>query len=391
MINRICKWLVFKIIYPICYHLGAFRKVNPKKVLFVENHSEMLSDNYMELYERLMNEGMEISLHFLRVSTSNWGIIILRSLKLIMDMSTAACVFINESNSVFGSFALRKETKLIQLWHASGAFKKWGYSVADKSFGDEKKELDSYSPHRNYSLVPVSGDEVCFAYEEAFGLPKEKVKPLGVSRTDRYFRENARQNALLRIEESGILIDGRKLILYAPTFRGNIKGARAPKMLDLELLYERFSKDYLMVIRQHPFVKEDIFIPSKYSDFAVFAKDEILTEDLLLAADILITDYSSIIFEYSLMQRPMFFFAYDLEEYYDERGFYYPYENFVPGPIVRTTEELVSELEHMDRFDIEKLIRFRQKYMSGCDGHSTKRILEEIFGNVIENRRICDE
>ena len=84
---------------------------------------------------------------------------------------------------------MRKETQMVQVWHACGAFKKWGCSVADKTFGDSMKDLKQYSGHRNYTLVPVSGEEVCFAYEEAFGLEKDChiVRPLGVSRTDVLF------------------------------------------------------------------------------------------------------------------------------------------------------------------------------------------------------------
>lgn len=384
MISRICKWIVFKIVYPIYYYFGTFRKIQKKKVIFVENHQEKLSDNFTLLYEQLEQNGYELHVHYLRVSSSNWGRIILRTLKLIMDMSTAACVFISESNSMFGAFTLRKGTKLVQLWHACGAFKKWGYSVADKTFGDNRKELDTYSPHRNYNLVPVSGQEVCWAYEEAFGLAKNTaiVKPLGVSRTDRYFKENARQSAIQSIEESGIRLNGRKIILYAPTFRGDIRSAKAPVLPDLSLFYERFRNDYVLLIKQHPFIKDKIEVPAEYVDFAMEISDKVLTEELILASDILITDYSSIIFEYALMQRPILFFAYDLEDYYDERGFYYPYENFVPGPVLRSTEEIIHQIEHIKQFDIEKLKGFRQQYMSGCDGCSTKRILEQVFGKA---------
>ena len=172
MVKDAVKWIVFKIIYPVCYHIAALKSVSAEKIVFVENHQDTLSDNYQLLYNRLEELGYENHVHYLQMTKSNWGKIIVHTLQLILDMATARCVFINDSNSMFGSFTLRKETKLIQLWHACGAFKKWGYSVADKKFGDDKKTLDRYSPHRNYSIVPVSGKEVCWAYEEAFGLQK---------------------------------------------------------------------------------------------------------------------------------------------------------------------------------------------------------------------------
>ncbi|MCM1179156.1 MAG: CDP-glycerol glycerophosphotransferase family protein [Clostridium sp.] len=380
MIRRICKWIVFKWVYPVVYFIGCFRSVRREKIIFVENHEEQLSGNFGLLYDRLEQKNYKIAVHYLRVSVSSWSKVIFRTIYLIWDMATANCVFLSESNSVFGAFTLRKETKLVQLWHACGAFKKWGYSVAEKSFGDDKKALDTYKGHRNYDLVSVSGEAVCWAYEEAFGLQKDAgvVKALGVSRTDVYFNEEKRQQAYLHLNSLQFPIEGRRVILYAPTFRGDIRHAKAPEEFNLHILYE-LHKEYVILVKNHPFVKESMKIPEEYADFCIEVANQMSIEELLMVADICITDYSSVIFEYSLMQRPILFFAYDLEEYYDERGFYYPYDEFVPGPIVRTATELVREIKQIDQFDMDKLKVFFEKYMSGCDGHSTKRILEYVL------------
>lgn len=370
MIRSICKWLVFKLIYPAFYYAGCCRKVREDKIIFVENHAERLSGDFILLYNAAKQKNYNISVHYLKVSSSSWGTVIIRTLGLIWDMAVAKCIFLSESNSVFGAFVLRKNTKLVQLWHACGAFKKWGYSVVDKAFGDDAKALETYPGHKNYDLVSVSGEAVCWAYEEAFGLQKDSgiVKPLGVSRTDVYFSETRRQQAYFHLQELQLPIEGRKIILYAPTFRGDIRCAKAPNELNLQSLYE-LQEEYIILIKNHPFVKEQMEIPKQFGNFCIEIKDQMPIEDLLMVADVCITDYSSIIFEYSLMQRPILFFAYDLEDYYDERGFYYPYEEFVPGSIVRTTKELVQEIKHLNQYDWDKLAAFRKQYMSGCDGH----------------------
>lgn len=195
MVRSICKWIVFKLIYPVFYYVGCSRKVQGDKIIFVENHGERLSGDFALLYDAVKQENYNIHVHYLKVSSSSWGTVVIRTIGLIWDMATAKCIFLSESNSVFGAFAIRRDTKLVQLWHACGAFKKWGYSVADKTFGDDAKALDTYPGHRNYDLVSVSGEAVCWAYEEAFGLPKDSgiVKPFGVSRTDVYFSEAKRQ------------------------------------------------------------------------------------------------------------------------------------------------------------------------------------------------------
>ncbi len=120
-------------------------------------------------------------------------------------------------------------------------------------------------------------------------------------------------------------------------------------------------------------------VEEAYSDFCMEIRDEMTTDELLAAADICITDYSSVVFDFSLLEKPILFFAYDLERYYDERGFYYPYETFVPGPVVKNNCELIECISKIKEFDYNKIRDFKERYMSGCDGHATKRILEQVF------------
>lgn len=381
MIKSIGKWLVFKWIYPVCYKMVSCRSINRKKVIFVENHQNELTDNFILYYQELEKMDYELHVHYLKVASSGWKDIIQRSIALIKDMGDASCIFLNESNSLFGAFKLRKETKLVQVWHACGAFKKWGYSVADKSFGDGRKSLDQYSGHHNYTLVPVSGKEVCWAYEEAFGLKPDSgiVRPLGVSRTDIYFRKEFLDAAHEKLKQVIPFLNGRKVILYAPTFRGEIRTAVSPGELDIARLFERFHEDYMVLVKQHPFIQESFVVEETYSEFCMEIRDEMAIDELLAASDICITDYSSVIFDFSLLEKPILFFAYDLEQYYDERGFYYPYEAFVPGPVVKDTGGLIECISKIKEFDYNKIRAFKKRFMNGCDGHATKRILEQIF------------
>ena len=379
MLRNAVKWFVFKCLYPLCYYIGSRHSVRQNKAVFVESHGNELSDNYTLLYSALNELEFDTHVHMLRISESGWFKIIIRTMGMIWDVSTAQCVLLDESNSAFGAFKIRKGTSLIQMWHACGAFKKWGYSVTDKTFGEDKQTLDQYNGHRNYSLVAVSGRNVCWAYEEAFGLDKDSgiVKPIGVSRTDVFFDDNRKREALFKISNLDIKIDGRKIIIYLPTFRGSISMAQTSSPLDIGILSE-LGDEYVFIVKQHPFVKKPLDIPERYRDYIIEVSDNVTTYELIMASDVCITDYSSIVFEYSLMHRPIVFFAYDLEEYYDERGFYYPYEEFVPGPIVKNTRELVDIIHDIDMFDYNKLDEFRAKFMDGCDGHSTERLIKYI-------------
>ena len=100
--------------------------------------------------------------------------------------------------------------------------------------------------------------------------------------------------------------------------------------------------------------------------------------DILFITDILITDYSSVIFEYSFFKKPVIFYTPDLDEYKKSRDFYYPYESFVPGPIARSTGEILEIIQN-DNFDIEKLQEFKNTFFDHFDGKSTERVVDQLM------------
>ncbi|MBR5976480.1 MAG: CDP-glycerol glycerophosphotransferase family protein, partial [Clostridia bacterium] len=162
--------------------------------------------------------------------------------------------------------------------------------------------------------------------------------------------------------------------LYAPTFRGNnVIDAKSGVMLELS----KFDSDCAILLRLHPFARGKYKIPTDCKG-VILDTSEYPTNFCLRAADVLVTDYSSIIFEYSLLEKPMIFFAPDLEEYKSNRDFYYGYEGFVPGPITKTTDEVV-EIINSDSYDLSIVREFKKKYMSACDGHATEKILKELL------------
>ena len=300
-----------------------------------------------------------------------------RCLDAIPELADAAWIFVNDSSYFLGSLPLRRETKVIQTWHACGAFKKFGYSVADKKFGAGRKDLDRFPLHRNFSYVTVSSPEVVWAYAEAFHMEqeREKILPLGISRTDVFYQEEFLDRARKRLYEKVPAAEGKKVILYAPTFRGRVAEAVSPEILDLAGMKEALGKSYVVLCKHHPFVKRRPQIPADCGDFAFDVTGCLEIDELLAVSDLCISDYSSLGFEYSLFERPMIFLAHDLAEYFDWRGFYYPYEEMAPGPVVSSTEEVLEYIQGLpDGFDRQKVVRFKEKFMGACDGHATKRI-----------------
>ena len=372
----LCGWL-----YPRTYRKENTKPINPRKILFVESKLGPMPDSFTLIWDRLEKSG-KYDLEYRTLGAKSVGLpqYTKNCYELIKDMADARCVFLSDANDIVSSVTLRPATDIVQLWHACGAFKKWGMSIADKKFGATREGMQAHPYYGNLSLVTVSSPEVEWAYREAMMLENtpEVVQPLGVSRTDVFFDSEFLAGAKDAVLEAVPGINGRKIILYAPTFRGHVKDAVGPDEMDIRAMKERLGDEYALLIKHHPFVSNPPAIPKGCEDFA-FMLQGFPIDKLLATADVCITDYSSIIFEYSLFGRPMAFFAPDIADYDDWRGFYYDYDELTPGPVFAETQGLVEWIDGLSQgFDDTEVQAFREKFMSACDGHATERILEYI-------------
>ena len=376
------RFLTRKIIYPITYRWYARKPVDEKKVIFIEPRLDKLTNSIMEIYDYFKESGgYTIHEHYLRDRYARYRVQYKRSMAFIKDFATAKYAVVAEANNTLGCLPKRSDTIVVNTWHGCGAFKRFGFSTADKIFGGSMKEKLKYPLYNNLDIVTVSSPEAVWAFEEAMGLEgKGVVQPLGVSRTDVFFDEEFVKASVERIHEAVPASKDKKIIFYAPTFRGRIATAEGPDALDVDRMARELSDEYVLIIKHHPLVKRPPLLSPDIKD--VFAFD--LTrngsiDDLICASDICISDYSSLVFEYSLFERPMIFFAYDLDDYFDWRGFYYDYEELTPGPIVTGTEEIIHYIKNIDTlFDRQQVRDFRERFMSRCDGHATERIIEKM-------------
>ena len=282
----------------------------------------------------------------------------------------------------FPIYVIRKRpgTTIVQTWHACGAFKKVGYSVLDKSFGVDEALASRVRIHSNYDVCLVASQTAAPHYAEAFRQPLERFRSdLGIPRTDVLFGEEHLARTRAAVRERYGLTDGRRVILYAPTFRGDsVTDARATDDLDLRVLRDALGADHVLLVRLHPFIRSATPIGPDLADFAIDVSDHPDINELMLVSDVLVTDYSSAIFEFALLHRPMVFFAPDYEAYERERGFYFDYRTGVPGPIFETTEELAAYLR-AGVFDLERVERFRAASFDVADGGSSTRVTEALI------------
>lgn len=279
----------------------------------------------------------------------------------------------------------RPGTTIVQTWHASGAFKKFGLSVLDKSFGATEALTRQIRIHGNYDICLIGSAAGAVFYAEAFGQPVKRFRTdIGIPRTDALFDAEAISRTRTAVRARYGIADGKRVILYAPTFRGDSVGsAVAGPMLDLGLLRASLGADHVLMLRLHPFVRAGLRIPPDVADFAIDVSEHPEINDLLVASDVLVTDYSSVIFEYALLCRPMMFFAPDLDDYEGERGFYFDYRSGVPGPVFTTTAEIADYLRS-GKVDLERIDAFRDWAFDVADGHATERFVERVVRPAID-------
>ena len=138
------------------------------------------------------------------------------------------------------------------------------------------------------------------------------------------------------------------------------------------------NEEYAIIIKLHPFCKEKYKIDEKYKDRIIDLSNADELNDLLFVTDLLITDYSSVVFEASLLDIPMLFYAFDLDEYIENRDFYYDFKEFIPGKTVKTQDELITAVKNND-FESEKIENFKHTFFDDIDGKSSQRVADKII------------
>lgn len=312
-----------------------------------------------------------------RLDTYSPGFIV----KSAWNLARSRYVFMDNAFLPLAFFKLRSDTTLVQLWHGTGTIKKFGQHVNE---GDVKA-LEARCA-RNISYVTVSSEATRDIYSECFDVPVDKVAVTGLPRTDAFFREGFAEESRRQLEDDYPVLKGKKLILYAPTFRDEDRDCAAQLKIIrqiAQMITDVFPDDVYLGLHLHPFVAQQASTSinpdsSKLRIIDLSGYQGINT--ILGSTDVLISDYSSIIFEYSILGRPMIFYAYDLAEFEsDGRGFYRNYHTYVPGPIATTLKELeltISKALETPTAPVRE--GFIEDSFAFTDGRSARRIYELI-------------
>jgi len=306
---------------------------------------------------------------------------IMNMLVSIYHLASSKYVIVDNYFGFLSSVTFKKGVDCIQLWHAAGAIKTFGWkdqSIKNRSAHARKRFEKVY---KQFNKVVVGSEAMASIFIQAFNLSTENMLRTGVPRTDLFYDKNMQQKIIRRLYQENPVLKDKKVILYAPTYRDSQLNKVNHVAIDIEEMYRQLKDEYVLLLKFHPAIKLSEDLKSEYKEFAYDYSSYRDINELLLVTDILITDYSSIPHEFAILNRPMIFFPYDLNEYNSERGLWGPYEELVPGPIAYTTTEILSLIKE-NHFDYNKIQDFNKKWNLYSDGHSCQRLVEFLFMDV---------
>ena len=375
----------------LLYRLFQQLPVQKNLVLFESFLGRGYSDNPKALYLTLQKQRPELQLVWIfakepnaavKAACPNW--VLRNSPKYYYLMARAQYWIFNTRQPL--SLKKRRETMYLQTWHGT-PLKRLGLDMDEvhmpgTNTEQYKKNFSAQAKEWNYLLSPNLYSSAIF--KRAFDF-RGLLLETGYPRNDLLYAPDRQQQAE-QIKQSLRLPPGKKVILYAPTWRDDefvTKGQyRFNLKLDLKQMQSRLGDDYIVLLRMHYLIAEHLDLTA-FDGFAydVSAYGDIA--ELYLISDLLITDYSSVFFDYAHLNRPMVFFTYDLEKYASVlRGFYFDFEAVVPGPLLKESDQVIDYIEDIaiqSKQYEEKYTAFQERFCSLDDGKASQRVVDGLF------------
>ena len=364
-IKQVLKMAMQQIYLPLLYKRYAGKPVEKGLVIFADAHHEELPFSMKKMYETLQwDPEYKNETWVTDFGKMGYGSLLKWLRQFMKRYAVAEYVFICDNFLPVSACEKRPETKVVQLWHSGGLLKKSGYDTTE----DIPKMYKGDSVYKNYDLLTVSAPCCVPVFTKTMRLASGVVQATGISRSDYYYDDAWNQANHEEFYRKYPEAKGKKVILWAPTFRGNAAMPTLCGMEEIQRVMKETEDRYYWVIKLHPHLEEK----------GMKSNCDLPSEKIFAVADLLITDYSSILFDYMAYKKPFLFFAPDFDSFDHARGFYVPYDSF-PCKVVTDGAGLPAaieyELSERDPAEIEKCFAY---HMSMCDGKATERILKTI-------------
>ena len=297
-----------------------------------------------------------------------------KTIQFAYHARTSRVIVIDDYVPELNTVRLHPDTAFVQLWHASGAFKKVGFARSGLPGGPRKGS----TAHRGYTAAIVSAEGVRESYATAFNMSVEHVTATGIPKTDRLLDPSWANTARASVRrELGIPRDARTT-LVATTFHGHGQPTATigSGHIDWSVVADGLPGDVILV-KNHPFTRG---IAPSYPPHArvidITERDDI--DDVMAASDVVVTDFSSVIFDAALLKKPVVYLFADTEGYEASRGFFFAAESYLWGPKAHSEKSLIAAIlkptVNQAVFDAAYT-----RHLSACDGHATERVVHDII------------
>ena len=373
------------------YYLGSYIiPPNENIILFESSNGRNYTGNPKSIYEEILNQGLDKEIKcvwsFDQTNTEIKGNAkkVKRSFFKFLYYSLRSGAWVFDSRHLY-YLRKNKKTKYIQTWHGT-PLKKLGLDMDYIDMSGNQDINQYHEEFRNNTILwqyLISQNSYSSEiFRHAFDFKGEMLE-IGYPRNDILINKNNAED-IDEIKTRLNIPNDKKVILYAPTWRDNEyyeKGKyKFATEMDFDQMKSELSDEYVLIVKFHYLVKENIDW-SKYDDFVIECDADWDIQELYLISDMMITDYSSVMFDYSLLKRPMIFYAYDLENYKNNlRDFYFDMINEVPGPICLTNDEMIEFIKNYTEESYkmefgEKYKNWSEKFNTFDDGNASKKVI----------------
>lgn len=372
--------------------LYFFFKLLPtqNKITMISRQSDKITIDFDLLSKEILKRGnykVVVLTHKLKPGLKNKLKYIFHMVRQMYHIATSKVVILDSYCIVISLLTHKKSLVVIQMWHAMGSLKKFGYSIVETNTStsafekqmsvERKKEINKIMRmHKGYDCIFASSEFCAPYFAEAFGYNIDKMVVMPLPIVDLLLDSKYRDKVSKEIKNIYPVMKEKENIIYVPTFRPAEKEESIQELID-SINYEKYN----LIIKLHPLTH------LKNHDERVIWDKHFTSREMMMASDYIITDYSAIVYEASLLEKPIYFYIYDYDEYSKERNFYIDFKKELPGFMSEKANDIIQKIEKRE-YDIEQVIAFAHKNISLTEQSACERIVHLIDSLVLEKNKI---
>ena len=352
----------------IIYTFLKLKKTKNNKIVFISRLDNKKSLDFTLLENEIKKNNKNVKCVFLCMRVTSFTKDFFGNIKYTYEcLSNLANAKVCITDSFVPAISVvkhKKTLKVIQIWHSMGAIKKFSYQTVGSTSGRDEKTAKILNMHKGYDYIISGSKEMTKYFKEAFGYSEEYFLNYGLPRID--YLLNNEEKIKKKILKDYKVLNKKKNILYAPTFRTTYED----KTIDLinNIDFNKFN----LIVKSHERQK-DLNINNQ-----VLTCDKYSALDLITVSDYIITDYSGIAIEAAILDKKTLYYVFDYEEYSENNGINIDLFKEMSGCVFRDAKELCEFLDK-EKYDMKKLLKYKNKYIDVQDGTSTKKIVDLVF------------